>query len=209
MMTRTEAGDRISPEGAARGVSTQVHDGGSRGPATSPRCSIDDRRSQISRENRSLRCRVRADDLSHCFRHGQTHRTDEPCAGCEVERLQRERRAEDPLAEFKEVQQQLHDLRDFRAWRKETTGRNQMVKTRCKVRCQRVSKIDWGNGQIVHEAEFSCVTDRNGGEENKSFFASTPSGRINLQTVREDHFQAGQDYYVDFTPCVAATNAAG
>jgi hypothetical protein len=39
--------------------------------------------------------------------------------------------------------------------------------------------------------------------ENKEFFAATPSGIAEVSTVRQDHFQVGQDYYLDFTP---ATN---
>lgn len=73
-----------------------------------------------------------------------------------------------------------------------------MSSTRCKVRCGCVSKRDWGNGTIVYEAEFHCVTA--GSEENRSFFAATPNANIKLGTIREDHFKAGQDYYVDFTP---------
>jgi len=40
-------------------------------------------------------------------------------------------------------------------------------------------------------------------EENKSFFAATPSGEIELTTVSEkaaEAFVPGQAYYIDFTP---------
>ncbi len=40
-------------------------------------------------------------------------------------------------------------------------------------------------------------------DENKKFFASTPSGQIELGTVNAEavaQFQLGGEYYVDFTP---------
>lgn len=42
----------------------------------------------------------------------------------------------------------------------------------------------------------------NGAEENKQFFASTPSGNIELGLISEHAaslFELGQSYYVDFT----------
>jgi hypothetical protein len=42
-----------------------------------------------------------------------------------------------------------------------------------------------------------------GSEENKSFFASTPGGSIDLYTVNPEaakQFESGREYYVDFTP---------
>lgn len=41
-----------------------------------------------------------------------------------------------------------------------------------------------------------------GSEENKKFFAWTPSGKIELQTVNPDAgkaFELGKEYYVDFS----------
>ncbi|MCC7171723.1 MAG: hypothetical protein IT459_14855 [Planctomycetes bacterium] len=41
-----------------------------------------------------------------------------------------------------------------------------------------------------------------GAEENKQFFASTPSGKIELGLISEDAgalFELGKSYYVDFT----------
>jgi hypothetical protein len=49
--------------------------------------------------------------------------------------------------------------------------------------------------------KFSPVT--NGSEENKSFFAYTPSGSVELGTVNEEawkQFELGKSYYLDFTP---------
>ena len=42
-----------------------------------------------------------------------------------------------------------------------------------------------------------------GSEENKAFYAATPSGSIDLSVVPEAvgrQFDIGQEFYVDFTP---------
>jgi hypothetical protein len=76
--------------------------------------------------------------------------------------------------------------------------------TTAKFRCVSVSKTVghvWspdgkaGDG-VVYEATLYPVTGDT--EENKKFFASTPSGTIKLGTIREDHFIPGEAYYVDF-----------
>ena len=50
---------------------------------------------------------------------------------------------------------------------------------------------------IVYNYRFQAVTS--GSEENKSFFASTPSGSIELTAVRDDLFEIMKEYYLDFT----------
>lgn len=48
---------------------------------------------------------------------------------------------------------------------------------------------------------FGVVTD--GSDENKAFFASTPSGTLSFETVNEaaaKAFRHGQHYYLDLTP---------
>lgn len=77
--------------------------------------------------------------------------------------------------------------------------------TRAKVICTGVRKYrGWGSqpAPIFYEAEFTPVTG-DGSEENKSFFASTPGGNIKLSTIREDHFEPGKSYYLDFTEAPA------
>lgn len=49
----------------------------------------------------------------------------------------------------------------------------------------------------VHDAKFNVVTD--GSEEQKRFFASTPSGSLEVGTINPDAFEVGKTYYVDFT----------
>lgn len=71
-------------------------------------------------------------------------------------------------------------------------------KTRAKFTCYEVGRrIGWGNFEFVFAAKFHIVSS--GSEENKLFFASTPSGIIEMTTIRSDHFEVGKDYYVDFT----------
>ncbi len=68
--------------------------------------------------------------------------------------------------------------------------------TRCKFICQEVTKSKaWGEFPFVYRAKFSVVTS--GSEENAKFFASTPSGQIDIATIRADHFEVGAAYYFD------------
>ncbi len=73
--------------------------------------------------------------------------------------------------------------------------------TRCKFHCASVTKTAYRQPNepdtVLYTAEFYAVTD--GSEENKKFFAWTPSGSLKVGTYREDLFQPGRDYYVDIT----------
>lgn len=76
---------------------------------------------------------------------------------------------------------------------------------RAKFNCYSVKKTyttKWEGGNPVlgflYDYEFSVVTSDNN-DENKKFFASTPSGKINIQAVRDDLFEPGKSYYVDFS----------
>lgn len=71
--------------------------------------------------------------------------------------------------------------------------------TRAKFLCNSVRKFaDWHDKtRFMYEAEFSAVTS--GSEENKQFFAFTPSGSVKLATYKEDRFQPGQEYFLDFS----------
>ena len=51
-----------------------------------------------------------------------------------------------------------------------------------------------------------AVISQEEGSENATFWKYTPSGEITMRCVNEeasDQFQAGQEFYVDFTPAVA------
>jgi hypothetical protein len=57
-----------------------------------------------------------------------------------------------------------------------------------------------GNPEEVRNMKLSVVTS--GSEENKKFFASTPSGNIQLSTVSPEvweEFELNEEYYVTFT----------
>lgn len=72
------------------------------------------------------------------------------------------------------------------------------MNTRAKFTCNEVSKrTGWGGHQFLYAAKFSVVIS--GSEENASFFASTPSGNIEVSTLKQDTFEVGKSYYVDFT----------
>ena len=70
--------------------------------------------------------------------------------------------------------------------------------TRAKFTCTEVSKrTGWGEHKFLYAARFNAVTENS--DENKTFFATTPRGTIEVSTVKEDHFEVGKTYYVDFT----------
>jgi hypothetical protein len=75
------------------------------------------------------------------------------------------------------------------------------MSVRAKFRCSGITKREhWDKSQaaFTYDAEFHAVTG--GSEENKAFFAATPTGNLKLSTVRADLFEPGKDYYLDFTP---------
>jgi len=53
---------------------------------------------------------------------------------------------------------------------------------------------------VVFSYKFSVVST--GSEENKKFFASTPSGSMSITALRDDLFEIGKEYYSDLTPAV-------
>jgi hypothetical protein len=81
------------------------------------------------------------------------------------------------------------------------------MKVRAKFKCTSVKKYQstrWEDGKAVNgflwEYEFFPVTGTS--EENKGFFASTPSGSLKMSAVGDDLFVPGSEYYLDFTPAV-------
>lgn len=72
-----------------------------------------------------------------------------------------------------------------------------MKSTRAKFKCTSVEKTEGWNGNAFHyTAKFQAVTSDS--EENKQFFAATPNGSISLSTLKEDFFEVGKEYFVDF-----------
>jgi len=71
--------------------------------------------------------------------------------------------------------------------------------TRCKFECVSVTKRKgWSGHAVLHDSEFQVVSS--GSEENKAFFASTPSGKLNVGSIAPDLFEVGKAYYLDITP---------
>jgi hypothetical protein len=77
------------------------------------------------------------------------------------------------------------------------------MSVRAKFRCNSVTKTDhWekDKGQLA-SISLSAVMSNGDNEENKKFFAATPSGQITLGTVNPaafEQFEEGKEYYVTF-----------
>jgi hypothetical protein len=73
---------------------------------------------------------------------------------------------------------------------------------RCKFKCTSVTKIEaWSDRDkhpFLYSYKMQVVTS--GSEENKKFFASTPSGELAVSAVGDDLFQVGKEYFIDITP---------
>lgn len=81
---------------------------------------------------------------------------------------------------------------------------------RCKMECyETTQRMGGGNDPVTGEwvqrplygAKLQVVCD--GSPENKAFFASTPTGRFEVESVNPDFFKPGVTYYVDFTAASA------
>jgi len=68
---------------------------------------------------------------------------------------------------------------------------------RTKFFCHSVTKMVSAPA-FVYNYKFSAVTS--GSEENKTFWKWTPSGMIELSSIRDDLFEVGKEYYLDFMP---------
>lgn len=72
--------------------------------------------------------------------------------------------------------------------------------TRAKFKCSNKTTTEGGYEKTYSVVLYPVTT---GSEENKSFYASTPSGKIELTLTSENTFnlfKPGKEYYVDFTP---------
>ncbi len=79
------------------------------------------------------------------------------------------------------------------------------MNTRAKFTCNSVTKSknwDQSKSKYLYTAEFTVV--QSGSEENKNFFASTPSGSIKISSYAEDLFEPGKEYFIDFSECAIA-----
>ena len=73
------------------------------------------------------------------------------------------------------------------------------MKVRCKFLCTETGESKGWNTEhpILHRAKLIPVTGNS--EENKKFFAATPSGEFNVGTISDKHFQVGEQYFIDIT----------
>ncbi len=78
---------------------------------------------------------------------------------------------------------------------------------RCKVVCHETGQVfgtvwdEQGNNPkpgVLYRARFTVVYGNS--PENKTFFASTPTGSFELGSVREMPWEPGKSYYIDFSP---------
>ena len=75
----------------------------------------------------------------------------------------------------------------------------EVVTVRCKFRCTEISTIQgWGEHKVLYKAKLAPVGGDS--EENKAFYAATPSGFLELATIKTMPFEVGQDYYLDIMP---------
>jgi hypothetical protein len=78
--------------------------------------------------------------------------------------------------------------------------------TRCKVLCTAVLKRAAGGWytnpkvDFMYEAEFIAVSGSS--EENKKFFASTPTLNMKVSAINGDMFEPGKEYYLDLSPAL-------
>lgn len=71
--------------------------------------------------------------------------------------------------------------------------------TRAKFDCvEKRQYKGWNGHEFFYGYKFQVVV---GGKsaENEQFFASTPSGSVEISAVRDDLFEPGKSYYLDFT----------
>lgn len=76
-----------------------------------------------------------------------------------------------------------------------------MSTVRAKFTCNSITRrAGWKAGEVVCDIKLTPVVS--GSEENKSFYAATPCGEINLGTTNDAavaQFELGKEYYVDFS----------
>lgn len=72
------------------------------------------------------------------------------------------------------------------------------MSVRCKFKCIETGQSSMGE-EVLHNAKFRAVFGDKS-PENREFFKYTPSGELTLGVVKEQHFEAGKEYYLEITP---------
>lgn len=126
------------------------------------------------------------------------------CAGCTDDHIpvlysQLSRRATKLLLLEIENESLKREIQQYR--------RNIMGKIRCKFTCQSITRSmssKYNSETKQHDqtpldtANLYVVTS--GSDENKEFFASTPSGKLEVGVHVPGAFEVGKEYYVDIIP---------
>lgn len=72
---------------------------------------------------------------------------------------------------------------------------------RAKFKCLGMEKnLGWPGVEYHYSYRFTVVTY--GSAENEKFFAATPSGELKLTALRDDLFEVGKEYYLDFSKAI-------
>ena len=74
---------------------------------------------------------------------------------------------------------------------------------RAKFKCVSVTTTLDGK-RFVHSYKFQVVMS--GSPENDEFFRYTPAGWLELSSVKDDLFEIGKEYYLDFLPAPKEEN---
>lgn len=85
-----------------------------------------------------------------------------------------------------------------------------MVKVRAKVQCYSIKeshydtyKVEDGKTVVTSTLSWSYEFKFAGGHEsaeNEKFWSASPSGTLTLQALRNNLYEVGQWYYLDWTP---------
>lgn len=77
-----------------------------------------------------------------------------------------------------------------------------MSTVRAKFKCTKITQSEGGDKEnpVLYSAEFAPVFGTAGeSEENKQFWKWTPSGKLELNTIKQMPFEVGKQYYLDIT----------
>jgi len=92
----------------------------------------------------------------------------------------------------------------------EDLKKEDVMTVRAKFVCQsKTETAHWGGKQHLVTIRLTPVTD--GSEEDKAFFAATPSGQVELGVLTEEAgaaFEIGAKYYLDFTKVLPVAETA-
>jgi hypothetical protein len=78
-----------------------------------------------------------------------------------------------------------------------------MMAVRAKFKVKSITRSEHWDKSKGELQTIKLAPVMSGSEENKEFYAASPSGVIELGTVNESarkQFELGKEYYVDFTP---------